>query len=379
MLAEDTICFLMDDLKSLPSQNVRNLMPRVFLNDWDSQYCLIKTSIFVRGSFQELANVNEADGDIDKGIEKKTNELQRCLNANNIEYIIENTLFTDSCSAYVWGNKKTVRAGEDNVDVPRTMKKKSKSPQVIVQYDSDLSLEYQQEVTEKISELINRLRVKLQEDAKEIRTKVDKLLKLEHDFENSEVDMELVRVRKDVEEIVVNIPRVSAEDIVELILMWVIDRIHWRTIKKMNSLYGGYGLWHTDIYARIKQAGEEYFANFMKPVSFDIRSKLIDVRNEEVRGITGGYLNTYYSSVANSINKIGESFFQWAMETGFAPQANNNVFWRNVNELHGTGYTKAVRNQYKSNVQATNDVLVGIVTKEIEHITAKLLEPFPEI
>ncbi len=379
MLAENTICFLMDDLKNVPSSNIRKLIKETFLTDWD-QYCSWKTSIFVKSPIKELEAVNEADGDPDVGIEIKANELERRIAVDKIPYEMDNTLFLDSCAAYIFKSEKTTELDENGKTVinKRTGKPKVKISQVIEQYDDDVALDYRQGVTNKIYMIIEQLKDRLQKDANEIRTEVENLLELEHNFVNTEVDNELFQIREKVAEKKMEISRVRGMDVVEDILKKTIDSIHWRTIKKINSLYGGYKKWHTDIYTQIMQVGKECFSSAIEPVSSEINQLLIDVRNKDARSITSGYLNQYNLMVKEGTEKMGQRFFQWAQNEGFAPQTDANSFWREVNSIYGKGYKRRVRDQYEDVVYEAGGMLAKMITAEVEKTVDKLLGLFPD-
>lgn len=379
MLAEDTICFLMDDLNNVPSSNIRKLIKETFLNDWD-QYCTWKTSIFVKSPVKDLEAVNEADGDPDAGIEIKANELNRRVAVDKIPYEMDNTLFLDSCAAYIFKSEKTTELDEKGRPVINrlTGKPKIKISQVIEKYDDDVALEYRQGVTNKIQMIIEQLKGRLQNDADKIRAEVENLLELERNFVNTEVDNELFEIREKVAERKMKISRVRGMDIVEDILKKTIDNIHWRTIKKMNSLYGGYQMWHTDIYTQIMQVGKECFLKAIGPVSSEINQLLIDVRNKEARSITSGYLNQYNLLVKEGTEKMGQRFFQWAWNEGFAPQSDANSFWCKVNSICGSGYKRRVREEYEEVVYDDGGMLARMITVEVEKTVDKLLCLFPD-
>ena len=377
MSAKDTICFLMDDLKNVPSSNIRKLIKETFLNKWDP-YCPLKTSIFVKSPVKELEAVNEADGDPDAGIVIKANELKRRFDVDKIPYEMDNTLFLDSCAAYIFKPEKTPELDENGKPVINelTGKPKIKINQVI-EYDNDVADEYCQRVTDEIQKTINRLKDRLQKDADIIRAEVVNLIELEHNSVNTEVDNELFQIREKVAEKKENLSKVRDMDIVEDILKKAIVDIHWKTIKKMNSLYGGYNRWHTDIYTQIKQVGKEYFLKAIGPVSSEINQLLVDVRNKEARSITNGYLNQYNLMVKEGTEKMGQSFFQWAWKEGFAPQSDANKFWCKVNSISGTGYKKRVKEQYEAEVYDGGVKLARMITEEVEETVDKLLCLFP--
>ncbi len=341
---------------------------------------LRSNSYFVKSPVKELEAVNEADGDPDAGIEIKANELKRRVAVDKIPYEMDNTLFLDSCAPYIFKSEKTTELDEKGKPVINklTGKPKIKISQVIEKYDDDVAFEYRQGVTNKIHMIIEQLKDRLQKDADKIRAEVENLLELERNFVNTEVDNELFEIREKVAERKKKISRVRGMDIVEDILKKAIDNIHWRTIKKMNSLYGGYQMWHTDIYTQIMQVGKECFLKAIGPVSSEINQLLIDVRNKEARSITSGYLNQYNLLVKEGTEKMGQRFFQWAWNEGFAPQSDANSFWCKVNSICGSGYKRRVREQYEEVVYDDGGMLARMITVEVEKTVDKLLGLFPD-
>ena len=80
-------------------------------------------------------------------------------------------------------------------------------------------------------------------------------------------------------------------------------------------------MWHTDIYTQIMQVGRECFSITIRPISAEVHQILVDVRNEDARSITAGYLNQFELMVKESTEKIGQYFLHWALDDGFAPQS----------------------------------------------------------
>ena len=174
------------------------------------------------------------------------------------------------------------------------------------------------------------------------------------------------------------VPRFRKEMVCDAILEKLIDDIHWATIRKMNSLYGGYQLWHTDIYTQIMQSGRECFSNAIRPTTAIVHRMLIDVRSENARSVTDGYLNQYDHMVKESTEEIGQYFFQWALNQGFAPQSNANRFWLEVNAISGKGFKARVREKYEEKVFFYSEKLAKMVTDEITKIVDRLIALFPE-
>ena len=239
MRAEDTICFLMDDVKGVPSDNVRNLLKRTFLSEWDVYY-KYKTSIFVKSPENELAGVNGAEDDPELGKDCKANEVERKVRANGIPYLVDNTLFLDSCAAYVISTEKEPVLDEDGKPLLlRNGKPKTKLVKTLTDYDEDTADEYRSEVSAEIISLIDRLRERLEADAVEVRDTVAQLQEIERKYENADAFKELDEIKGELEESKHSVvPRFRDTDARDAILQEAIVSIHWRTIRKMNSLYG---------------------------------------------------------------------------------------------------------------------------------------------
>ncbi len=152
-----------------------------------------------------------------------------------------------------------------------------------------------------------------------------------------------------------------------------IDSIHWSTIRKMNSLYGAYQKWHTDIYTQIMQAGRECFANFTKPMSNFVHQTLAAIGDKEAKSVALGYLNQFDLKIKESTDEMGRYFLHWALDDGFAPQDDSNRFWVNVNQLKGRGYKRMVREAYDDHIDDDAVLLAKTVDKEANKVVDALL------
>ena len=372
MLAEDTLCFIVDKLENVPSSNVRTLLKSTYLNEWD-EYCVAKTSIFVRSPLEELASVNEADGDIEKGCTIKLSELDRRIDVDNIRYHVPNTLFTDACAAY------TVTSNRKKVFDPNSGKTSITSESRIAFYDEDIAADYRKEVNDKIHHIIASLQEKLEKDAKLVRAQVKILLDLEQKAAALETHNVLTNMRKDlIRKKVDLLSSFRPETVVPTIIQKAIVDIHWSTIRKMNSLYGAYNLWHTDIYHQIMQAGRECFASAAIPACNDLKEILMDVRDETARSITEGYIRAMEAMVKEQTEQIGRKFLEWALYDKFAPQSEELPFWKIVNLIHGKGYKNAVKANYTAFVSEDTDVLVNLIQESLDYIFNNIIEMFPQ-
>lgn len=376
MKSEDTICFVMDGVKSVPSDNVRSLLKRTFLNERDAYY-QFKTSVFVKSPEDELEGVNGADGDAEYGIELKTGEIRRRVSADGIPYDVDNTVFLDSCVAY---DIRTVREkvfnskGEPVID-PRTKTQKRKSVKRIEKYHDDAADEYRNALTIQIASLIDHLKDRLEADAVEVRDGVAKLLEIERKTNTYAVLEELRKTKQTIEESRGTfLHRFRGREVRKAILDLAIDRIHWATIRKMNSLYGAYESWHTDIYTQIMQAGRECFANLIKPMSNYVHRTLEGIEDAEVRSIALGCLSQFDQMVKDATDSTGTRFLRWALDEGFAPQDDSNRFWLEVNQLKGRGYKRMVREAYSEHIEDDAALLAKEVDERANKVVDDLLE-----
>lgn len=72
--------------------------------------------------------------------------------------------------------------------------------------------------------------------------------------------------------------------------------------------------------------------------------------------------------VKERTEKMGQRFFQWAQNEGFAPQSDANSFWCEVNSICGKGYKRRVREQYEDVVYDAGGKLVKMITEEVEKV-----------
>lgn len=380
MRAEDTLCFLLDDVKSVPSDNVRNLLKRTYLTELDSYY-KCKTSILVKSPDDELSGVNGADGDSEAGAELKRSEIHRRVSADDIPYFVNNTVFLDSCVAYMMSTVKEPvldSIGKQIVD-PRTNRRKFKNVRAITDYDEDAADEYRCEMTTQIVALIDRLRNRLEADAIEVRNGMVKLLEIEGRTSSYAAMAELREAKEKIDVSRADaLRRFRRGDVSQAILDMAIDQIHWRTIQKMNSLYGAYEMWHTDIYTQTMQAGRECFADFIRPMSNIVHRVLNDIENPDANSVAMGCLNQYELMVKDATDEMGRLFLQWALLVGFAPQNDSNRFWISVNKIHGRGFKRMVREEYETNINDGAAMLAKAVDDRANEVIDALIDLLSE-
>lgn len=380
MFAEDTICFVIDEMRSVPSSNVKTLLKETYLSSWD-EYCVNKTAIFVRSPLDELAAVNEADGDAEEGKAIKYDELSRRVKADNVRYCMENTLFADACAAYTLTKQTVIQTDPKTGEVllnKRTGKPRTKQENRISAYDDQCAEDFQFEVTEKLESIIDMLKKQLEQNAEEIRHQVAILVQHEKEKADKEAANELRALRKKLEQKKVGLlPRFRTMALTNAVVEKAIVQIHWSTVRKMNSLCGAYNQWHTDIYHQIMQVGRECFAAVVAPVCKEMKVNLIDVRSETARNMTDGYIKSMEAKEKELTQRMGQQFMLWALDDKFAPQVLSNPFWKNVNGIFGRGYKRRVADNYYRFICGDDEKLVKMIEEGVTELMDGVIQMLP--
>lgn len=371
LLAKDTVCFILDNLAAVPSTNVKNLLRRSFFSQ-DYSYNVEKTAIFVRCSLHRLASVNEANGDAEKGKENKLNEIIDKIRSENIQYQSRNTVFLDPCIAYHEETRRQV------ITNPKTGRKEIKDIRKIDDYDTELADIYRQSVNDTLQQILQSLQKLLQTNALEIRSQVSILLKIEKEAADrkalAEAHKELNCKRENlIHERKNFVPRFREEIVVNAVVMKAVGEIHWRTVRKMNSLFGAYKMWHTDIYTQIQSAGKECFADAFEPVCTYLEKCLLDIRSPLARSMASGYINRIKDMEREETIRIGNIYLTWALEEKFAPQSYELPFWVSVNQEHGKGYHNRVINLYYQFIKDDRKFLVNTIQQGIDRIVDEVI------
>lgn len=126
------------------------------------------------------------------------------------------------------------------------------------------------------------------------------------------------------------------------------------------------------------QAGREGFAYVMKDVYADLKEILIDVRNEDARSITAGYINMLELMIKESTEEMSRKFLKWALYEEFSPQSFENPFWVEVNDISGKGYKNRVKDCYEYQISDDCVSLSKDIIFEINRIISELVKMFPD-
>lgn len=284
MTSDDTVCILMDRLNSVPTVAVRSIVKKAFPGREFERYAM-KTLLLVRCSDDNLAAVNEAEGDPEIGKEKKLNEIERRIDSERLVMFGRNAVFLDSHSPFE--TRKAVVKDSDGKGKPRT---------VLTGYNTEIAGILRQQVEDGISSAIGFLRRSLEDEAEQIRGSIETLMKLEEDFESTCGAKELEEIRRDLEGILENGDYgVDPDGIVDVVVGRTVDDIHWRSLRKMNSEYGAYGGYggRTDTYTQVRQAGREAFYECAEGLSRRIRKSFLEQSTDDgVEAVLGSYLKS---------------------------------------------------------------------------------------
>ncbi len=173
MTSDDTICIIMDKINNTPSKTNRSLIKKAYLGEEYGSYAM-KTLLFVRATDEELAAVNEAEGDPELGKEKKLAEIDRKTEAEKVLLYGKNVFFLDSHSPF---ETRTVFEKDET----GKLKKRTE----ITGYNDFIAEAFREQIESGISSAIGALRSSLEEEADQIRENVEALAELEENYENT--------------------------------------------------------------------------------------------------------------------------------------------------------------------------------------------------
>ena len=168
--ADDTISIIIDKPEEVPGSNQKKI-----LCDWilpEERDIIPRLSLFVKVRDDALERVNEADGDPEKGEEIKRDEISRTVQADHLNYYVDNTLFLDSYDGIVTEKRR--------VEVPaksQTAKPQMKLRTYIARCDEETRSDTRQKVTDHINMIISEFHKILEREATEIELKTETLLR----------------------------------------------------------------------------------------------------------------------------------------------------------------------------------------------------------
>ena len=376
---KSSICLIMDKVTSPPSVENRHVLKQTFMTEWD-RYNMSETALFVNASDSDLGAVRDANGDPNEGIYIKTGEISKVISAEKLPLYDRNIFFADPCSAYMMRKEVAREYDEDGQPIidPRTGRQKIKADEVVDNYNKDLAKIFCQTFEFSLEKIYNNLREELEKDAAEISNEVENLVLLEKEYEDKEA------VRAEVERIQSKISgrksmllkRFQGQTVCKNILERSVRAVHHSTIKKVNSMYGGYyRRWKNDIFSNIEQTGKDLFAEGMKDTMDFLNAIMLNIDENNIYSVIDGYRNGFIAALNESVEKMGKSFIDWAL-VEFEPRSSDNPFWKKVNALRGDGYKRFVEDAYRSFIEDDCDELSVMLNSEMESSFDNLLQMF---
>ena len=375
---KNSICFIFDELLNPPSAAVSHILSSTFLSK-DDKYCVQKTGIYISCSEKELGNVEGADGDPDKGEILKLNQIDLVVSKTNLPYIPSNTIFANALLAY--REKKTRSYAKDkngNKILNETTGRPMIETTVIIDYDSDLSEEYRIKMNNKVTEIAESYQNLLQQEFKSARDGICSLLQMEQEYQNKQLMEHLKKLKNKIQRLHDVAISSKPDDLVYCFRSGALDGIFWSTVRKINSLYGGYyRQWWTDLYTNIYQTGRKLASDYVAPKIIELKSVIKNESNPELKELVHSYLLKLDYLEKNIVENMGKAYEDLALNKIFAPRNYNNKFWISVQNESGKGYLQRVKNKYYMQFDAYSTELNAILSKEIDTLYSELLAVFP--
>ncbi len=163
---DDTINILIDKVSDVPNEKLQKILGEWVLKE--EKDVIPKIFIFVKVKDNELENVNEADGDAEKGEQIKREEIQQKVHNWKLNYNLENTLFWDSYYGISTENKTiTIKTKDGNIKKPKKT--------YISEYDEEVIISERNRISEHIQSNIDNFKENLKKEAEELKIRVEKL------------------------------------------------------------------------------------------------------------------------------------------------------------------------------------------------------------
>ena len=346
MQAPDTICFILDDFNSMPTQAVRQIIHNSFTCANDL-YLVKKSALFINADYEALVSVNESENDTERGKAIKLNELSRRIQADCLRYECANTLFIDIASPYNWTSttQKKIDKKTGKLEISRIRKLDS--------YDIEIANNVVAQINDHLSNIIVNLNKLLEKDALNIRNALQSMIKDAKLEEDKAVKAELDDVKESIcslkQQYAARFPKSLSQEVVDA----AVGKIHWRTVRKMNECYGGYQQWHTNIFDEIRNCGRELFMRDASKIEDEIKHCLHQVNHQRAKNLVKGFIETLEAETKKQEDMAGKDFFNLAYYDKFHPQSSDLPFWNEVIAIHGQGYRKNVIAYYNDYLQQT--------------------------
>ncbi|GEM_PF-3262801 len=344
--ADDTITVLLDKVASLPSDKQRVILQ--YWTDKSETDIINRTCIMVKDKGDALAQVNEADGDPERGEQIKRSELLRKVRELKLHYNEKNTVFVDSYAGIETRRKK----------VPD----KKTGVKEVTDIDNEFREDERMRITDYFKGVLSRYEDELKAEAKKLISDIEELYQAVIGAnENIQLARELKRVSEKAkalqkklddqlkDEFVKNVFKIDYDNNLryettecEDGFCKAYEQIHVSSIRK--SVLECNGTWFkADIFAEYTEYCEKKF----RDIANSIRDKLIaDVeetgsnitQTKETTAVINSCIRDINSEYVNLVDKVRD---------GARTRADyyfNDAFWKKMKTVRqGSGVRRRWR------------------------------------
>ena len=258
--ANDTICVILDEVKALPGE-----IQRKILTEWvdKGQNDIInRIVLLVKVKDDELADVNEADGDAEIGEKNKRNELRRAIISKKLNYRLENTLFIDSY---------------EGIEIERKQEAGSKKRvRTVVSYNHNERISQREKITAHFTKIIQNHRKTLSDEADTLQKDITQMYEVistpsksrvfAHKLE--EISTKITTVNEILQGDIEKALNESERQFCDFFRYQI--PIHWRSAKKTTALEG---YWRN---ANVYNEYADYCERIIKRECYSRKVKIIE-------------------------------------------------------------------------------------------------------
>lgn len=380
---KNSISIIMDEPKALPGERQKKILTEwIIKEDVD---IIPRIAMFVKDKGNELANVNEADGDEEKGEEIKRNELERAVNNDKINYRIENTLFIDSYYGIITATKF--------IETANSRKKKKN---IIEVCDEELRNDERMRVTNHFETMINAYKEYLNTESKKLMSIIENLFQ---EIESPSINRQMYdSLKKTVHYLIFLKDGLINTDNGDIIISAIESKycnyfrksVHWNSARKTTTMAGTW--YKADIYSEYRQFIINQTINILsKNKDRMIRYIEENKKYEDIVPFVDACIEKINNDFLSMTNKIKDSSYRYCINCFTkinAVSTNNDLpslqkiydyrlehFWdRAINVYGGQGYYGRlmdcfINHMYSSTLaQQTNMVIKAIVEKYYDNI-----------
>lgn len=353
LLSDDTLCIMLDKFENAPARDVKELLSNNFKQEWDRRYHSRKFSLLLNYRDGVLEETNGCEDDPEQAKNIKLMELERRVQSDKLPYTVANTLVLNPLEAYEF------RKGKGLID-----------------YDEETNQEFKNAINQKLIDMVDGLRDQLQSDADDIRVNVEHLIKLQQEYERSQVDRELIAMRNQLVNWKSQRVVTFHENNIKEILYWkTVGYMHHSTLKRINAEHGFW--WKINLYKLIQEVGKAYTATFLDREAKELKALLSETTNEDAKVILEGYLDQLDYLVKDASEELSTKFYNWALNYALDEKGKGKAFWHDIDNIYGTGFKRRTLRKYEEQYGNYVDTITYICNEKNQDVFEQFLKLFP--